>query len=33
MALGLEGPSVAGFLGLQDNSIVSSFSASLVALR
>ena len=33
LALSLEGPSVAGALGLQDNSIESSFSASLVALR
>ena len=32
VALSLEGPSVAGALGLQDNSIVS-FSASLAALR
>ena len=29
----LGGPSVAGALGLWDNSIESSFSASLVALR
>ena len=33
VALGLEGPSFAGTLGLWDNSIESSFSASLVALR
>ena len=33
VALGLEGPSVAGTLGLLDNSIESSFSASLAALR
>ena len=31
--LGLEGPSVAGALGLWDNSIESSFSAFLAALR
>ena len=33
VALSLEGPYVAGTLGLWDNSIESSFSASLVALR